>query len=134
MSSIPPETTIRYILGAIGALEGLVSEDEILDAILVYPTDWRLAAAFIADSLASRAINDPESFGLTGVMNVGWGDRAGGWSRLAARLRTQVAEESGTSAPGQIQTVMLKREFLSAEPEEYSRPRRDRGRFDHGID
>jgi hypothetical protein len=129
MSTIPPEETIRYILGATGSMAGLVTDQEITDALAVYPSDWRLAAAYIADSLSSRAINDPESFALTGVMNVGWGDRAASWSRLAAKLRTQVAEEAGDNTIGPVQATMLRREFRNAEPAEYSRRR-----LHHGTD
>ena len=134
MSTIPPEESIRYILGAVGPLEGIISDEEITDALLVYPSDWRLAAAYIADSLASRAINDPESFGLTGVLTVSWGDRAAAWSRLSARLRTDVAEDTASSQLGAIQVTRLRREFLNADPAEYSQARRDRGRIDYGID
>jgi hypothetical protein len=135
MSTIPPEESIRYILGAVGPLAGIISDEEITDALLVYPTDWRLAAAYVADSLASRAINDPESFGLTGVLTVSWGDRAAAWSRLSAQLRTQVAEDSvNNGSIGAIQVTRLRREFLNAEPAEYSQARRDRGRLNYGYD
>ncbi|MDQ3540263.1 MAG: hypothetical protein M3440_06200, partial [Chloroflexota bacterium] len=64
-----------------------------VDALTLY-ADRRLAAAWLADQLAARAINQPTSFTATGDLSVSWADRAKGWERLAIRLRQQVAAES----------------------------------------
>lgn len=126
MSSLSPEQQIRRILGAVGEYESLIAESEIDEAIASYPTDWRLAAAFIADGLAARAIHDPKSFGLDGVMTVSWGDRAKLWMETAARLRKAVQDDQSNTGnlPG-MSVAIFKRESSVVEGE-YSLPRRRR--------
>ncbi len=79
-----------------------------VDALTLY-ADRRLAAAWLADQLAARAINQPTSFTATGDLSVSWADRAKGWERLAIRLRQQVAAEStggfGFAEPDRVETV-----------------------------
>lgn len=116
---------IRYVLGATGALEGVLTDAEIESALLAY-TDWRLAGAYIADALASRAINDPQSFTLTGTMSVSWGDRAKMWQSQAKMLRDDYrASETAEVAKG-MQVVALRREMYQQDPAEYTRPRNRR--------
>lgn len=113
---------IRFTLGATGDNAGLVLDDEIDNALSLY-SEWRLAAAFIADSLAARAINDPSSFAAPGDLSVSWGDRAKAWMNIAKRLREEVREATDQAqGPIGIQAVQLYREAKQHEPE-YSRRR-----------
>jgi hypothetical protein len=117
---------IRFILGAFGDNEALLDETEIQHALLIYPDSWRLAAAHIADSLASRALNNPTSFTLTGLMQVSWADRAKSWSNIAKSLRAEVAAaEEAEGVLGGVTSVQLSREAVGQYPE-YS-PRRMKG-------
>lgn len=116
---------IRYILGAVGDLEAVLTEDEIANALLLYP-DWRLAGAYIAESLASRAINDPNSFSLTGLLSVSWGDRAKLWQAQAKQLRADYKAEADQEQARGIQVVALRREMFKVDPAEYTRPRNRR--------
>lgn len=127
MASTAPSDSerIRYILGAVGALESVLTDAEIDDALALYE-DWRLAGAYIADSLASRAINDPNSFTLTGTLSVSWGDRAKMWQSQAKTLRDDYrASETQEVAMG-LQVVELRRQMYGREPAEYTRPRNRR--------
>jgi hypothetical protein len=117
---------IRFILGAFGDNEALLDETEIQHALLLYPDSWRLAAAHIADSLASRALNNPTSFTLTGLMQVSWADRARSWANIAKSLRAEVAaSEAVDGILGGVTSIQLTREAEGVYAE-YS-PRRMKG-------
>lgn len=124
MSTPSIEQQIRYILGAYGDTASLLSEQEIADALVLYPQDWRLAAAYIAESLSNRAVNDPSSFTLAGVMTVSWASRGASWAATAKRLREAYAEDEANANPlGSLQSRMLKRGTAPV-VEEFTRPRR----------
>lgn len=69
-------------------------------ALLLESSDWRLAAAALARSLAARAINRPGSFTSVGDLTVSWNDRASAWLRLATALETAYAHETSTADNG----------------------------------
>lgn len=70
--------------------------DATYNAVIEALTDWRLAAASLARSLAARAINQPSSFAAQGDMSVSWTDRAKRWLEIAAALEAEVSSESST--------------------------------------
>lgn len=81
--------------------------------------NWRLAAAAMARSFASRAINDPTSFSAPGDLSVGWTNRANEWLRIAAALEADAARL--TPAKGGFWTATLERGDLAQRDEgEYS--------------
>ena len=113
-------TLIRFTLGATGTNAGLLSDDEVTTATQLY-TDWRLAAASLAEQLAAKAINNPSSFGLTGTMQVSWTDRAKSWMAIAKNLREEAARlDTVASGPVGMQVTLLQREFVRSEDEEYT--------------
>lgn len=115
---------IRYTLGDIGD-EPFITDQEI-ERELALATDWRLAAASIADSLTARAIADPASLSvLSGLFSVSLPDQAKAWERIAIRLRAAVAAEVEQDAGiSKIAVRQLRREG-AGDPPEYS-PRRYR--------
>lgn len=118
---------IRFVLGATGTLETLVSEEEIAFALAEYPSDWRLAAAYMATNLANKALNDPDSFTLTGTMSISWPDRAAAWRSIAWNLRQEAAQYAKqNAAPVTIASAQLSKEPLDIDPAEYTRRRRPR--------
>src|SRR5690606_17519904 len=98
MASVTDERHIRFSLGAVGPNEALVTTAEMDTALELYP-DWRLAAAFIADSLAARAISDPSSFSIPSEMSVSWPDRSKSWRETAKTLRKEVQAEQLAEGP-----------------------------------
>ncbi len=126
------EENIRFILGATGANSTLLTALEIDHAMVLYPTNWRLAAAFIAEALAARAINDPTSFALAGTLNVSWADRAKTWKSIANSLRDEAAYDiSQGLEPMGLQSSLLKREEVGHDPLEYRV--RDWGVYKRGL-
>lgn len=120
-----PVEQVRFALGATGDFASLVTEEEIEFALASYPADWRLAAGYLASNLASRAINDPESFTLTGTMSISWPDRAAAWRSTAWNLRQEAAQiAKQAAAPVSIHRTQLQRRQLDIQHAEYSRPRR----------
>lgn len=112
-------TLIRFALGASGDNAGLLDDAEIELALDTYE-DWRLAAATIAEALAARAINDPASFALTGVMAVSWADRAKSWMSIARSLREEALRlEQQSVAPVGMQVGLLRRERWRSDEIEY---------------
>lgn len=112
------EDHIRYTLGATGENAALLTTLEVQRAISLFPDEWRLAAALLAEQLAAQAVNDPNSFGLTGSISIAWGDRARVWMDIAKSLRKEVAAAQVIAdEPSGIQSISLHREFLEYEPE-----------------
>ena len=62
-------------------------------ALLLDVSNWRLAAAGMARSLAARAINRPSSFTSSGDITVSWADRASSWLKVANALEAAHARE-----------------------------------------
>lgn len=122
-----PEEQIRFTLGATEDFASVVSEEEIAFALASYPSDWRLAAAYLATNLAAKAMNDPESFTLTGTMSVSWPDRAAAWRSIAYNLRLEAAQYAKqNAAPVTIQRSQMRRQPLDPDTHEYTRRRRVR--------
>lgn len=116
---------VRFTLALIGESAGLVTDAEILTQLEMYPADWRLGAAALADHLASRAINRPTSFAATGKMSVTWADRAKAWRATADSLRKQVKADDALSIDlGVVGSAQLKVVGIEYEEPEYSRPRK----------
>jgi len=120
MSTSPTlEDNIRLILGASGTNAALLTGLEIDHALTLYPS-WRLGAAFLAEMLAARALNDPMSFHLSGVLIVSWADRAKTWMSIAKQLRSEEQRAIDmAAAPMGMTTILLEREEASYDPTEY---------------
>src|SRR5690349_12538890 len=82
---------MRQIVGDIDATDWLRPDAEYL-ALLGQETDWRLAAARMADSLAAQFGRRVDRYGDQSV-NVSWSSRVSAWQALAQRLRAEVAAE-----------------------------------------
>lgn len=120
---------VRFALGLVDEQATLIDDTEIERYLGMYPTDWRLAAAALAEVLAVRALNRPTTFGLSGVMNVSWADRAKTWLAVAKALRQQVADDDAAQAAiGTVSAIQLERIGIEIGEPEYSRERRDRTR------
>lgn len=116
---------IRFTLALTGESATLVTDNEIIRQLELYPTDWRLAAAALADHLASRAINRPTSFSATGKMSVTWADRAKAWQNTASALRKQVlADDALAAGTGTVSNHQLRIAGEMPEDSEYAQPRR----------
>lgn len=124
-----PLSNIRYVLGLTGDMATLISDEEIILAIEEYPHEWRFAAAMIATHLAAKALNDPSSFSLSGVMSISWPDQAAAWRSIAYNLRLEANQlEKKRFVPTGIQQTQLQREQQRDEDVEYRR-KRPRSRF-----
>lgn len=116
---------IRFALELRDAFVDIVTDAEISRYILLYPSDWRLAAAALADALAVRAINRPTSFSAPGQMAISWADRSRGWLAIGKALREQVASDDQlAAASGTVSVVQLERIGIELEDPEYVRERR----------
>lgn len=126
MANTPAEN-VRFVLGATGENAGILTPEEVDQALEMYPQSWRLAAAAIADRFAALAAQKRRaiSFSATGDMSVSWADDVKKWQDIALRLkqdheREQVVE----NAPMGLQAHSLAfRQDI--EPPEYA-PRRSR--------
>jgi hypothetical protein len=108
---------MRDVLGDT-SLTAPFAPDETYTAYLAENTNWKLAAAAMARSFASRAINRPTSFTAVGDVAVSWADRAQSWLRIAASLEAQVARETAPSDTGTLNYAYPSR--LDDEDGEYS--------------
>ena len=116
--------SIRYALDLAGDNAVLVSDADIERYLGLYPSDWRLAAAALADVLSARALNRPQSFALTGKMSIDWGDRSKRWREIGAALRAQVAaDDQRQASTGIVSVTQLERVGVTIEAPEYSRSR-----------
>lgn len=116
---------IRFSLGLIGDSATLISDTEIERYITLYPAEWRLAAAALADALAARAINAPTSFGVPGRLTVSWASRAQLWLNVAKQLRLAVQQDDAAAASTGVGVTQLRKIGIEVEDDEYARPRRD---------
>lgn len=116
---------VRFALELIGDNAALILDSEIERYLGMYPSDWRLAAAALADALAVRAINRPTSFTAVGQMGITWADRANSWMKVAKALREQVlAEDKLAAESGTVSVIQLTRIGIAIEEPEYTRRRR----------
>src|SRR3954470_19878147 len=65
---------IRQMLGDVD-LESPLRSDTEYDALLLLESDWRIAAARMAESLANELAQSPDNVSLTGALGVSWKDR-----------------------------------------------------------
>lgn len=97
ISDMSPVEQVRVLLGLTETNGGLdlVPEEEIEDAISMYPQNLKYAAANIALSLANAAAidADPQSFALQGVMSMSFQDPAAHWRSVYRFLLEQGERE-----------------------------------------
>ena len=110
---------VRSTVGDVGP-EFLIP-DVTYDAQLELESDWRLAAAAIADQLSGMFAKDPNSYTETGFFSAGFGDRAFSYRRLARDLRDAVRAEKGSSSTGYSSSLPTREDEQDAW--EYTRPR-----------
>lgn len=126
MANTPAEN-VRFVLGATGENAGILTPEEIDQALEMYPQSWRLAAAAIADRFAALAAQRrrPISFSATGDMSVSWTDDVKKWQDIALRLKQEHDRETDAdNAPVGLQSrSMAYRQDI--DPPEYA-PRRSR--------
>lgn len=92
--------------------------DETYDAYLAAADDnWRLAAAALARSLASTAINRPSSLSAPDEGSISWNDRAAAWLKIAAELE---AEATRLGQGGSLWVADIERSDLVTTDTEYS--------------
>lgn len=101
----------------------LVSDIEI-DAGLSAQSDWRLAAANVAENIANQLERKMTNFGKAGGVSLGWGDRAKTLRSQAQRWRSDVASESEVTAGTSMTATRLVRTDLAATAPEYTQPRK----------
>lgn len=87
--------------------------------------NWKLAAAAMARSFASRAINNISSFSATGDMSISWNNRARDWLLLAEQLEAEVSADQGEALENSIWSTDVIRGDRNIRGE-YSRPMRER--------
>lgn len=93
--------------------------DATYDAYLAAADDnWRLAAAALARSLASTAINRPNSLNGANIGSISWGDRAAQWLKIAAELEAEASRLGLGSAA--LWVAEVERADLIGDTDEYS--------------
>lgn len=116
---LTPLDWMRDALGDVNIEEPFAPDETYLARLNDANGSWRLAAAAMARSFASRAINDPSSFGATGDMTVSWNDRSSAWLKIAQSLEADAARIE--PARGGFWTAKLVRGDLAQRDEgEYS--------------
>ena len=82
---------MRDALGDVDTDAALAPDATYLTRLADADDDWRLAAAAMARSFASRAAAKPESLSGDGVGSITWGDRAKRWLAIAGHLEAEAA-------------------------------------------
>jgi hypothetical protein len=90
--------------------------DDTYEAEIANYTNWKLAAAAMAEAVAVKIEQEPRSFTATGDMAVSWGDMTRSLRLQATRLRAEAAAEDAASGNG-ITSVALSRDGTSAAAE-----------------
>lgn len=111
---------IRAILGDMGnpiptdpgrlVILGSLRSDEFYDAAIADQTDWRLAGAFVARSLASQYAQQPDSVNVVGDISVSWRERVKNWTAQADRWEAAVAIEVAGATGGGFVSLKPERE------------------------
>lgn len=128
------DPTLPTTLDRIRLIVGDTSNDETVE---VFPdsvylaeidnyTNWKLAAAAMAEAVAVRIEQDPNSVSFPSDMSVGWADRTRQLRATAVRLRQEAAAEDAAGANG-VRSVQLQRSGLERSSEyraDYRRLRR----------
>lgn len=85
---------IRMIVGDTSSdVDTELFPDETYNATIAEHTNWKLAAAAMADAVAVKIEQDPTSFTAVGDMSVGWSDRTRSLRATASRLRDEAGAE-----------------------------------------
>lgn len=87
---------IRLMVGDIDT-DNEIFPDETYESRIAEYSDWRLAAAWMAESVAVAIEQDISSFSAGGDLSVSWSDRTRSLRALAIRLRQEVAADAGIS-------------------------------------
>ena len=118
---------MREVLGDTD-VQNPLAEDETYQAKLILASgSWKLAAASMARSFASRAINDITSFSAGGDISVSWADRASAWLKLATSLEAEAARDA---APAEADNTLWSAGVVRRDVKprgEYSKPLYDLG-------
>lgn len=114
MSYDPSLTTVRdRIRMIVGDTSGVEEEefflDESYDAVIAQHSNWKIAAAVMAEGVAVKIEQDPSSFTAVGDMSVGWSDRTRMLRDIAKRMRAEAAAED-SSIDNSIVSVPLVRQ------------------------
>lgn len=116
---------IRLIVGDTSDDEATeLFPDETYDAEIARYTNWKLAAASMAEAAAVKIEQDPTSVNFSGEIAVSWQSRTSALRAAALRLRTEAAAEDAASGNG-ITSVQLARGW--GEEAEYRDTRAFRG-------
>lgn len=120
---LTPRDRIRHAIGDMQftALDttGALRQDEEYDAVMGLYLDWRIAAAVMAESLASEYAQAPDSFSASGDMSVSWKDRISTWLQTARQMRSEVAAESSATSAYSLVSSAPERDYPI--PSEYIR-------------
>jgi hypothetical protein len=87
---------LRFLLGDTDVVLNPLLQDETYDATLSQSSDWRLAGAALAEGLASKFAQEPDSVSIPGDVSVSWRSRVENWVRLASGWRAAVGIEVGS--------------------------------------
>lgn len=102
---------IRLIVGDTSGDEATeLFPDETYDAEIARYTNWKLAAASMAEAAAVKIEQDPSSVNVPGEVAVSWQGRTSALRAAALRLRTEAASEDAASGKG-ITSVQLTRGY-----------------------
>lgn len=117
--SLPtPLDRMRDALGDIDVEAPLAPDETYMTRLNDAGGSWRLAAAAMARSFASRAISEPSSFTATGDMSVSWNNQAATWLKIAQALEADAAREN--QAEGGFWSASMERSDLATDTGEYS--------------
>ena len=100
---------IRFKLGDTESANPLLSDEQI-DAMILRMCDWRLAGAELADGLATKAAQDPDSVAVSGTITVSWRSLVPRWVAVAAQLRAEAAQDTRASSPSGFQSFAALRD------------------------
>lgn len=84
---------MRFALGDTNVAAAL-EQDETYAATLTLHGE-PLGTAVMAEALAARFAQEPDSVGIDGALSVSWRDRVKTWLALAQRIRTELVVGSG---------------------------------------
>lgn len=116
---------MRDILGDVDVDNPLSPDVTYLARLQQAGGSWKLAAASMARSFASRAINKMSSFSATGDMSISWNNRANDWLKLAQALEAEEAASQSPVGENHIWSTDVVRGDRNIRAE-YSRPMRER--------
>lgn len=114
------DPTLATTLDQIRLITGDTSDDEATEwfpddtyqAEIDRYTNWKLAAASMAEAVAVKIEQNPTSVNVQGEVAVSWQDRTRSLRATAARLRTEAAAEDATA--NGIASVVLQRDGTRA--------------------